>query len=372
MEPLDLAGVEGVGEGDVVGGGAVGGVDAEGHGLANLELGAEKVDLVVGLDLLVVGGVREGEGKHTLLLQVGLVDTSEGAGDDSETAKVAGLESGVLTGRALTVVPVTDDDPPDALALVVTGGGGHSVVLAVGEVADLVGLAVVRVDGTDQHVVGDVVKVTAVLEPGTGHGDVVGGGLALGLDQDGKIAGVLAIPGVERLKELETVRGGRDLDVDRGAVGGRGLICVLARTFHLLAFFFRCQSLKYVLVTVGGKTITSRLLEHELVAVLVLEGVGERVEVQGAGKRHGDNEIGRGDEGVSGRVGVVTASEVTVVGGDDGVRGALPVRELVKVTHAHIQELILTYATSRRSHWPMQGPQALARTMPPKSSRVLS
>jgi hypothetical protein len=206
VEPLDLAGVEGMGEGDIEGGVAVGGVNAEGHGLTNLELCAEKVDLVVGLDLLVVLGVGEGEGKHTLLLQVGLVDTSEGAGDDGETAKVTGLESGVLTGRALTVVPVTDDDPPDALLLVVTGSGRHGVVLAGGEVVDFVGLAVLGVNGTDQHVVGDVVKVTAVLEPGTGHAmgklamcfgywvvklnhipDVVSGGLALGLEKDREV-----------------------------------------------------------------------------------------------------------------------------------------------------------------------------------------
>ena len=93
-------------------------------------------------------------------------------------------------------------------------------------------------------------------------------------------------------------------------------------------------------VAVGGKTSTSGLLEHELVAVLVLEGVGERVEVQGAGKRHGDNEIGGGDEGVGGGVGcksqylenvssrwemltIVTSSEVTVVRRDDGVGLAL-------------------------------------------------
>jgi hypothetical protein len=93
-------------------------------------------------------------------------------------------------------------------------------------------------------------------------------------------------------------------------------------------------------VAVGGKTSTSGLLEHELVAVFVLEGVGERVEVQGAGKRHGDNEIGGGDERVSGGVAVkvstrtdgicgqeflrvISSGEVTVVGRDDRVGGAL-------------------------------------------------
>jgi hypothetical protein len=187
VEPLDLAGVEGVGEGDVEGGVTVRGVDTESHGLANLELGAEKVNLVVGLDLLVVLGVGEGEGKHTLLLQVGLVDTSERAGDDGKTTKVTGLESGVLTGRALTVVPVTNDDPADALLLVVTGSGGHGIVLASGEVVDLVGLAVLGVDGTDQHVVGNVVKVTTVLQPGSGHTDVISGGLALGLEEDREV-----------------------------------------------------------------------------------------------------------------------------------------------------------------------------------------
>jgi hypothetical protein len=37
------------------------------------------------------------------------------------------------------------------------------------------------------------------------------------------------------------------------------------------------------------------------------------------GNCHSDNEIGGGDEGVGGRVGIVTSSEVSVVRGDDGV-----------------------------------------------------
>jgi hypothetical protein len=68
--------------------------------------------------------------------------------------------------------------------------------------------------------------VTAVLEPGTGHGDVVGGGLAVGLEQDGEVERILAVPGVEGVKELETVGSGRDLDVDGAAVRRRGLVGV--------------------------------------------------------------------------------------------------------------------------------------------------
>ena len=289
-------------EGDVKGITTGSGVNTEGHGLANLELSAHEVDLVLGLDLLVIGGVGEGQGQHTLLLQVGLVDTSEGAGDDGQTTEVTGLKSGVLTGRTLTVVPVTNDNPLDTAGLVVTGSGGDSVVLASEGVLDLVGLTVLLVDSTDQHVVGDVVQVATVLQPGTGHGDVVSGGLALALDQDGDVSGILLVPGGEATEELKTVTSGGDSDADGGTVGGRSLVGVHTGVVATL-----------------GETVTGGGLEHEVVAVLVLEGVGERVEVQGTSNGHGDDQIGRGNEGVGGRVGVVTASEVTVVGGDDGV-----------------------------------------------------
>jgi hypothetical protein len=73
LEPLDLALVEGVRQRDVESLAAVGGLDDQGHGLANSKLSDLEVDLVVGANLVVVGGVGEGERKHTLLLQVGLV-----------------------------------------------------------------------------------------------------------------------------------------------------------------------------------------------------------------------------------------------------------------------------------------------------------
>jgi hypothetical protein len=73
LEPLDLALVEGVRQLDVERLATVDGVDDEGHGLVNSELSNLEVDLVVGTDLVVVGGVGEDKRKHTLLLQVGLV-----------------------------------------------------------------------------------------------------------------------------------------------------------------------------------------------------------------------------------------------------------------------------------------------------------
>lgn len=289
-------------EGDVEGGATVLGVDTEGHGLANLELSAQEVDLVLGVDLVVVGRIGEGQRKHTLLLQVGLVDTSEGAGDDGETTEVTGLESGVLTGRALTVVPVTNDNPLDTTSLVVTGSSGDGIVLLGEVVLDLVGLTVLLVGGTDQHVVGDVVQVATVLQPRASHGDVVSGGLALALDQNGDVGGILAIPSLEASEDLETIGGGGDSNGDGGTIGGRSLVGVTAS-----------------IVAASGQAVTGGSLELELLAILALKGVGDGVEVESTSNGHGDDQVGRGNERVSGGVGVVTASEVTVVGRDDGV-----------------------------------------------------
>jgi len=120
----------------------------------------------------------------------------------------------MLTRRALTVVPVTDNDPLDAVLLVVTSDIGDSTVVTVQGVLDLVRLAVLSVDGTNKHVVRDVVQVSTVLQPRTSHGDVIGGGLALSFDEDGQVLCVLAVPFVKGLEQLETVGGGRDGDGD--------------------------------------------------------------------------------------------------------------------------------------------------------------
>ncbi len=63
-------------------------------------------------------------------------------------------------------------------------------------------LAVLSVEGTDEHVVGDVVQVTSVLQPGACHRDVVSGALALGLDQHHGVCD-LAANGLEGLQDLQ-------------------------------------------------------------------------------------------------------------------------------------------------------------------------
>ena len=149
LEPLNLALVEAVRELNLLLR-AVLVLEDEGQVLARGEgLETKDVDLVRWADLVVILGVREGESKHTLLLQVRLVDTSEGAGDDSKTTKESRLEGGVLTRGTFTVVVVTDDDPLDATVMVVGSGLRDSAVLAGDLVLDLVDLVVLDVDGTN-------------------------------------------------------------------------------------------------------------------------------------------------------------------------------------------------------------------------------
>ena len=69
---------------------------------------------------------------------------------------------------------VTDDDPLDAVVTVVCSGLGDRTVFTSYLVLDLVRLAVLSVDSTNQAVLRDVLEVTTVLEPRTTGGNVIG------------------------------------------------------------------------------------------------------------------------------------------------------------------------------------------------------
>ncbi|KAF3853282.1 hypothetical protein F7725_013970, partial [Dissostichus mawsoni] len=164
-------------------------------------------DLVIGADLVVVRRVVEGQRQNTLLLQV------------------SGLQRSVLSAAALAVVIVSDHNP------------GHTVVL------QRVDGFVLAVDGSDQHVVGDVVKVTAKLQP----------------------------------RPAALIR----------------LLFGLTSTFRLLPsgggagrVLARVEVLGRKLVSVGG-------VQHELFPVGGREVIRLRVKVQCAGDRHGSDNLRR-------------------------------------------------------------------------------
>ncbi len=320
LEPGDLALVEGV-------------VDLEGEALTvslgnlDVELGAgselveaKNGDLVGAGDTVVICRVREGEGEETLLLEVGLVDACEAASDHSNATEMTGLESSVLTGRALTIVLITNDDPLDTLGLVLTGHVGDAAPGASELVLDLVDLAVLGIDSADKKVVGDVVEVTTVLEPRTSSGDVVGGALTLGLDEDGGVEDVLAVPLGEHGEELEAVRLGVDINGKVGAsiLGRGGLVGVLTSVEAL-----------------GGEGIgVGRSELHLLIAVSDGDGVRDGIELESTGEGESGGHLRGADEGVGEVVAVVTTSEVTVVRGNNCVLHTLGDVLTVPLTNA--------------------------------------
>lgn len=110
----------------------------------------------------------------------------------------------------------------------------HTTEPACSDVLDLVGLAVGGIDGANEHIVGDIVKMPAVLQLGTRHGDVVSCGLAFCLNQNWAVQSIISIPRGERGENLKTVGRWRDLDVHGRVVLGRSLICILARVVSIL------------------------------------------------------------------------------------------------------------------------------------------
>ena len=66
----------------------------------------------------------------------------------------------MLPGATLAVVLVTKHDPVDAGLLVLPGRVGHTAVAAGVLVLNGVHLVVLRDDGRDQEVIGDVLQVT--------------------------------------------------------------------------------------------------------------------------------------------------------------------------------------------------------------------
>jgi len=299
LEPVDLEVVEGVVQGEGVGATIVVG-DSAGNLAEGSELSdAGEGDLVVGSDLVVISGVSKGKWEHTLLLEVGLVDSSEGLDDDGSSAKMSGLKSSVFSGRTFAIVVVTNNNPWDTSGLVLSGDIWDATSLTSSPVADVVHLFVLGVETSDQEVVGNVVQMTSELEPWAGSGNVIGCALAFDLDEDLGVLEVLAVPGLEGSEKLKS----RGLGVDDDFTSALSWWVSVV----VLASF---PSFAGELVTVWG-------FELELGSIGSSELINFGIEVQGTGNSVNSGEFRRSNETVSHWVGVVSSSEVSVEGSDD-------------------------------------------------------
>ena len=212
----------------------------------------------------------------------------------------------MLTGGALAVVVLSDDEPGLAGLLPALGQLRDGVLAAV-QVVGGVDLARLGVDGGVERVGADVGQVALVLEPGTGGRNGVGRALASNLDKHAEAGQVGLGERVEGLEQGEALRRGRNGDLDVGVGGLR-------------------QDLEDLLALDEGSLGTLQTLgggELELLARGGRQRVGDRVESGGAGEGHGGHDLGRGQEVHGVRVAVVTAAEVAVVRRQNGIGGSL-------------------------------------------------
>ena len=96
-------------------------------------------------------------------------DTGETPRYDGKTTEMSGLECGVFSRAAFTVVPVSNHDPLDAFLLVVPCGRWDRIYLTSKLVLHLVSLSVGCINGADKHIVRNIVEMATVFEPWTGH-----------------------------------------------------------------------------------------------------------------------------------------------------------------------------------------------------------
>ena len=233
------------------------------------------------------------------------MDTSERLGEHRVATTETRLHRCVFAAGTLADVFFADEDPIDALLVQALGDLGVTLGLTVGRIECKFGLAGECVYDTEVQIAGDVLEVAAVLEPGSSHGNVVGGDLAHAFTKNWQFEVVVAVPCGKRREQLNAIRRGVDRDLDAAAVfrwcNEHGVTALETARWQL-DYFANDQA--------------------DLFAGLVGQGVGLRVKVNSARKGQSNHGLGRRHEGQRGGIAVVALGEVAVVAGDDQVGGA--------------------------------------------------
>ena len=173
-----------------------------------------ETDAVVLLYLVVVGLIGEGHRQHTLLLQIGLMDAGKTLGQYHFHIQESRLHGGMFAAGTLAVVVLCHDDARQSFLLIGFSGAGHFHIFSAELAFHFICLAVESVYGSHEQVVGDVLKMAAELQPRTSHGDMVCSAFSLGLDEQGHVLQVVAVPGRKGHEPLQTDRVGADDDLD--------------------------------------------------------------------------------------------------------------------------------------------------------------
>ena len=230
------------------------------------------------------------------------MDTGKAFGQNDTYIQETRFHRRMFAAGAFAIILFGHDNGRDSLCLIRLGHRRNSVVSAVQLIQDTVGLSIEGIDRPHQHVVRDVLQVSAETQPRSRHGDMVGGTFALGLDEQRHIRQVLSVPRSERCQFLQALRLRMDGYLQRAAVGCRRHISVIV---HRKAFFR--QRIAF------GRVQTHRL------SLLVQQRIRHRIEAEVAGYGQSHRHFRRGHKRVGIRITVRPFREIPVEGSHDGV-----------------------------------------------------
>ena len=134
------------------------------------------------------------------------MDAGEAPSNRHQAIAEAGLHGRVLAAGTLAHVLVANHNPGLPCLVVGLRHVGEALPFA-GELvlAHADDVLVVGANGPEIEVPRDVLEVAPILQPGPSHRNMVGGELAVGLNQDRQALIVFAIPCGERLEKLEPI-----------------------------------------------------------------------------------------------------------------------------------------------------------------------
>ncbi len=116
--------------------------------------------------LVVIRGVREAQRQKPLLLEVGFVDAGQALRNHGLAAQKARRHGRMLARTAFAVILFAENHPVDSALLVVTRDVGIGFPRFAGEdVFALADLAAEGVGRAQEHVVGNLVEVSAKGQP---------------------------------------------------------------------------------------------------------------------------------------------------------------------------------------------------------------
>src|SRR5271156_7194590 len=169
----------------------------------------DQTEAVVFADAIVVLRIAKGQREQPLLLQIGLVDAREAAGNHCSTAEQSRRKGGMLAAAALAIVPVADDDPFDFSRAIISGYfRNRETGLTTNNIFCLTDLSSERIRRTREHVVAELVQMPTIRKPAARRRNMIGGGLAPGLDEDRHAGKVAAVPRGPRLHQLDSLAAG--------------------------------------------------------------------------------------------------------------------------------------------------------------------